>query len=191
MNNTFLFFLLAVAIPGSLRAQKTTAASPGSHDPAYLNQLYFWAADSLVALEKTPAEMKMKMKALGFGGGGSAYVMDGARSAIRIKAGNDLRFAVKLVGMIDPSSMIRLYQLNPNKKAREATLSSSGGMFNKSASTTNNGIDCNVQKSGADVYILIPASRLAPGEYGFMNSMQMSSSGSRVSYTFFTFGIDQ
>ena len=191
MNNTFLFFLLAVAIPGSLRAQKTTAASAGSHDPAYLNQLYFWAADSLVALEKTPAEMKMKMKALGFGGGGSAYVMDGARSAIRIKAGNDLRFAVKLAGMIDPSSMIRLYRLNPNKKAREATLSSSGGMFNKSASTTNNGIDCNVQKSGADVYILIPASRLAPGEYGFMNSMQMSSSGSRVSYTFFTFGIDQ
>ncbi|HVS95524.1 MAG TPA: hypothetical protein VHE54_03530 [Puia sp.] len=187
-KHLLLFLLLAIAACGSVNAQG--AAASGSHDPRFLNQLYFWAPDSLVALEKTPAEMKMKMKALGFGGGGSAYVMDGARSAVRIQAGNDVRFAVKLAGMMDPSSMIRLYQLDPKKKTREATLSSSGGMFNNSASSSNNGIDCNIQKSGADVFILIPAAKLAPGEYGFVNMMQMSSSGTQVSYTFFTFGID-
>lgn len=190
MKNRLLFFLLAVAFHISLRAQKTTASTSGSHDPTYLNQLYFWTPDSLIALEKTSAEMKAKMKALGFGGGGTGYVLEGVRSAVRIKAGDNLRFAIKLGGMADPSMMIKLYQLQPQKKTREAILSSSGGMFNKSSSSTNNGIDYNVQKSGADVYILLPAVRLAPGEYGFMNMMQMSSSGSQVSYTFFTFGID-
>jgi hypothetical protein len=46
--------------------------------------------------------------------------------------------------------------------------------------------------SGADVFILIPSARLAPGEYGFMNKMQMNGNGggTNMSYTFYTFGID-
>ena len=187
--NRILLLLPAVILRVSLPAQTTAVTATAAHDPTFLNQVYFWAPDSLVALEKVSAQMKMKMKALGFGGGGTAYVMDGARSSVRIKAGNDVHFAVKLAGMADPSQMIKLYPLDPQKKTREATLSSSGGMFNKS-SRTNNGIDYNVQKSGADVYILIPASRLAPGEYGFMNMMQAASSGSQITYAFFTFGID-
>lgn len=127
--NRSLLLLLLVTSRVALPAQTTAVTTAGAHDPTYLNLIYFWAPDSLIALEKVPAEMKMKMKALGFGGGGTAYVMEGARSPVRIK-------------------------------------------------------------SGADVYILIPASRLGPGEYGFVNMMQMSSSGSHASYTFFTFGID-
>jgi hypothetical protein len=191
MKNSLLFFLLAVAFQDSSQAQTTTTANAGSHDPTYLNQVYFWAPDSLMALEKTSAEMKAKMKAMGFGGGGTGYVLEGVRSAIRIKTGDNLRFAIKLGGMADPSMMIKLYQLEPKKKTREAMLSSQGGMFNKSSSSTNNGIDYNVQKSGTDVYILIPATRLAPGEYGFMNMMQMSGGGTQITYTFFTFGIDR
>jgi hypothetical protein len=189
MSKSILLFLMAVLFRVALPAQTTTVTTAGAHDPTFLNNVYFWAPDSLLALEKTNGEMKAKMKALGFGGGGSAYVLQGARSPIRIKAADNMRFAVKLSGMADPSMMIKLYQLDPQKKTREAVISSQGGMFNKS-SKTNSGIDYNVQKSGADVYILLPTTRLAPGEYGFMNMMQATSSGTQISYAFFTFGID-
>ncbi|HXB95063.1 MAG TPA: hypothetical protein VNU70_07885 [Puia sp.] len=190
MKSIPIFFLLIGALCSAAQAQTTTVAATGAHDPAFLNQVYFWAPDSLVALEKTPGEMKAKMKALGFGGGGTGYELQGAHSVVRIKAGDNMRFAIKLSGMIDPSTMIKLYQLDPQKKTRDAMLSSGGGMFNKTTKS-NNGIDFNVQKSGADVYILIPAARLAPGEYGFMNMMQISGSGAQMSYVFFAFGIDQ
>lgn len=187
--NRILFLLLTILFRVALPAQTTAVTTAGTHDPTFLNHVYFWAPDSLVALEKTNGEMKPKMKALGFGGGGSAYVLQGARSPVRIRAADNMRFAVKLSGMADPSTMIKLYQLDPQKKTREAVISSSGGMFSKS-SRTNGGIEFNVQKSGADVYILLPTTRLAPGEYGFMNWMQATSSGTQISYTFFTFGID-
>lgn len=190
MKPTLLLLLLAAAFRVSLPAQTTAVTTTGTHDPTFLNHVYFWAPDSLVALEKTNGEMKTKMKALGFGGGGSAYLLQGARSAIRIKAADNVRFAVKVSGMMDPSQMIKLYPLDAQKKTREATISSSGGMFNKSTKNNSGGIEYNVQKSGADVYLLIPASRLPPGEYGFMNMMQATSSGTQISYAFFTFGID-
>jgi len=191
MKSAILFFLLAAAFGSLAQPQTSTASSSGAHDPTYINQVYFWAPDSLMSLEKASGEMKPKMKAMGFGGGGMAYILDGARSATRIKAADNLRFAIKLSGMMDPTMVIKLYQLDPKKKSREATVSSQGGMFNKSAAKTKNGIDCNVQKSGTDVYILIPATRLTPGEYGFMNMMQATGGGAQVAYTFFTFGIDQ
>jgi hypothetical protein len=189
---SILLFLLAVIFHFSLPAQTTAVSTTGTHDPTFLNQVYFWAPDSLLALEKTNGEMKMKMKALGFGGGASGYVLQGERSPVRIKAADNIRFAVKVSGMFDPSQMIKLYPLGPQKKTREATISSSGGMFNKTTKNNTSGIEYNVQKSGADVYILIPTSRLAPGEYGFMNMMQATSSGSgsQISYAFFAFGID-
>lgn len=188
MNCSLLLLLPALAFGLSAPAQTTAVTTGGAHDPTFLNHVYFWAPDSLVSLEKTDGEMKAKMRPMGFGGG-VGYELEGARSAVRIKAGDNLKFAVKLSGMADPTTMIKLYQLESKKKIREANLNSQGGMFNKSPKT-NNGIDCNVQKSGADVYILIPTARLAPGEYGFMNRMQMSGEGTRSSYTFFTFGID-
>jgi hypothetical protein len=189
-RKSILLLLPVIAMRVSLPAQTTAVTTAGAHDPTFLNQVYFWAPDSLVALEKTNGEMKTKMKALGFGGGGSGYVLQGNRSFIRIKAADNVRFAVKVSGMFDPSQMIKLYPLDPEKKTREATISSSGGMFNKSTKNNSSGIEYNVQKSGSDVYILIPATRLAPGEYGFMNMMQATSSGTQISYTFFTFGID-
>ncbi len=168
-------------------AAVSTAKVP---DPTFLNQIYYYWSDSLLACPKSEGRMETKMKALGFGGSQSGYTLDGDRSALRIRAADILRFAFKSGsgGMMDPSMMIQLYKFESKKGSRQAVMggqSRFGGNNN-----TNNQISFDVQKSGTDVFILIPSARLAAGEYGFMNKMQMDGGGMNMSYPFYTFGID-
>jgi hypothetical protein len=88
--------------------------------------------------------------------------------------------------------MIKLYKFDSKKGNREAIVNSQGGMFERGKSTNNsNEVSFNIQKSGSDDFIIIPASRLAPGEYGFLNMMMVNNAGSRsMSYTVFAFGVD-
>ena len=173
--------LLLLLFAASGARSQTSAAGATGPNPEFLNNIYYWSADSLLALEKTAGAIKNKRVYFG-GGGGMNYVVDGPRAGVRIKAGSNARFAVKLSGMMDPSQLIKLYRFDAQKKTREASASQGN----------KNMIDYNVQKSGADVYILIPTSQLAPGEYGFQNMMMMNGAGStNMSYTFFAFGIDQ
>ena len=174
------------AQPGSATAVATAAHIP---NPAFLNQVYYYWSDSLLACPKTEGEMSNKMKAMGFGGSQMSYIMDGGRSALRIKAADSLRFVVRMTTMMGyPSSLVQLYKFDPKKDGREAVVSSQsrfgGNKDHKSQ------ISFDVQRSGTDVFILIPSARLAPGEYGFMNSTMMKQNGATFTYTFFTFGID-
>lgn len=151
-------------------------------DPPYLNVIYCWSADTLTGLERSACQVKNKLRAFGFGGGSSmAYVMDGARSTVRLKAGANMRFAIKLSGMIDPSRMIRLYRFDSQRKTRETLLSGQTGKEQ---------VDFNVQQATSETFVLIPAASLSAGEYAFLNIMQASQSGMTMSYTAYTFGID-
>lgn len=179
MKNIFLLFIVAGAVL-TARCQTTTAAATNGPVPQYLNNVYYFIADSLLSLEKTTGQLKNKFRYFG-GGSGPSYNMEGPRSAVRIKAGADTRFAIRLSGMMDPSATIKLFRFDSQKKSRETSVNQ----------TPKNVVDCNVQKSGSDVYILIPATRLTPGEYGFQNMMMMNGSGSNMSYTFFAFGVDE
>jgi hypothetical protein len=172
MKKVFLFVVVSV-LHFAARSQP---------NPPYLNTVYYWAAaDSLLMLEKTNGEIRNKFRYFG-GGSGPNLVLDGPHSSVRLKSGDGTRFVVKLSGMMDPSSLIKLYRLDPQKKSRETTMSQG----------SRNVVDCNVQKSGADVSIFIPTVRLAPGEYGFQNTMMMNGAGTtQMSYTFFAFGVDQ
>jgi hypothetical protein len=118
------------------------------------------------------------------------YTMDGGRSALRIRTGDSLRFMIKMVSaMGDPSTLIQLYRFDSKKDSRQAVTGSQSRFGGSKESKVQVSFD--VQKSGTDVFILIPSTRLAPGEYGFMNSMAMNRSGmTSVTYTFYTFGID-
>ena len=107
-----------------------------------------------------------------------------------MKAADSIKFVVKTGNsMFDPSMTIKLYHFDSKKGNREAIMSSDGGMYGK-AKKTENEISCNMQKSGNDVFILIPASKLVAGEYGFLNTMLMSGGGMKMSYTVFAFGVD-
>ena len=153
--------------------------------PQYLNHIYYYIrADSINELEQNAARMVSK-------GSGGEFVMDGARSTIRIKTGDSVRFLVKTtMTMMDPSMMIRLYKFIPNKGERVATASSQGYANNGKGSKDETVISYNTLKI-ADGFILVPASPLAPGEYGFLNIMMMSGAGTRhMSYSIFAFGVD-
>lgn len=183
MRTVFLCLLGAFFfLPAHAQSNATTAATPRTPDPPYLNQVYYCQPDSLLVLEQTPGQIKNKVKALSFGGGETGYIMEGARSATRIRAGNDLRFAIKMNMMMgDPTMMIKLYRFDSKKGSRESLIGRQGSTE----------ITLNAQKSGNDVFILSPVTKLPAGEYGFMNMMSMKGAGSKnMSYTFFTFGID-
>jgi hypothetical protein len=164
-----------------------------SSSTAFLNHIYYYLADSLVSLEQNTARMESKTKALGFGGSEGGFYMDGLKSSIRIHANDSIRFIIKMnMAMMDPSMMIKLYKFDSKKGNREAVVSSQGGAYSGGKSTNNaSEVSYNVQKSGSDDFIIVPASRLVPGEYGFLNMMMMNNAGSRnMSYTVFAFGVD-
>jgi hypothetical protein len=95
------------------------------------------------------------------------------------------------MSMVDPSMMIRLYKFESGKGSRVAILNSQGGAYSKGKTPGSiNEISFNVLKETED-FIMIPASRLVPGEYAFLNMMLMNGGGGRnKSYTVFAFGID-
>jgi len=167
----------------------------GLHAPSQeiMNHVYVLRNDSLLALDQKDGRMESKTRAMGYGGSETGIVIDGDKSTLRIRAGDSLRFVVKLVtGMMDPTMMIRLYRLDSKKGKREAVMSMQGGAYSREKSNGNsNEISFNIQKSASDDYFMIPSSRLMSGEYGFMNMMMISMQSSRNPvYTLFTFGID-
>ncbi|HEV3223740.1 MAG TPA: hypothetical protein VGZ90_12720 [Puia sp.] len=171
-------------------AQSNNSGASGTE---ILNHIYYFRPDSLIALEMTDGQMESKTKALGYGGSEAGIVIDGDKSHLRIKSGDSIRFTIKMaMAMMDPTMIIKLYRFDLRKGKREAVLSSQGGAYSHSKSTSNaSEINLNVLKSGSDAYIMIPATRLAPGEYGFINMMMVKMQGSRtVIYTIFAFGVD-
>jgi hypothetical protein len=166
-------------------------STPKAPDPAFLNQIYYYWSDSLLACPKLDGQMETKAKAMGFGGVQMGYTMDGGKSPLRIRSADTLRFAVKpgSGGMMDPSTMYKLYRFESKKGSRVAVVSNQS-RYGGSSSGPRNQISLDVQKSGTDVFILIPSARLAPGEYGFMNMMSGGQDGMSRNYTFYTFGVD-
>lgn len=160
-------------------------------EPSFVNHIYYLMGDSLVSLEQIDAHYMMKPP-VPFAKQEAGLSMSYEKSPTRIKQADSLRFVIKLgSNMIDPTQMLKLYSLRPKKGNREAVLSSYQDHYYKSESKDNTaGLKFNVQKSGNDVFVIIPAMRLASGEYGFMNSMLVSGGGPHTTYTLYAFGID-
>ena len=191
----FMAFLIAgIAWCGSCPAQGKPGDASSVPDPAYINKVYFLQTDSLMPLEQVDAEMKQKSKALGFGGNQMGYFMDGARSNMVVGGSAQKIFVVKMAGGMmggDPTMMIHLYRFESVKGGRQSLIMEQGGVFNRGKSKSNaNEIALNVQKKKDDVFLLIPAENLKPGEYAFMNQMQMKSSGMRAVYVAQAFHIE-
>jgi len=185
MRTSFLLLLLLTT--HAIFAQ--SGSNSKIPDPSFLNQVYCYSGDSLLALGRADGRLENKMKALGFGGSQMGYSLEGPRSAIRIRKTDTLRFVVKVAGsMMDPSMMLQLYRFEPKKNTRIALLSSHSRFGGEE--DIKNTVRLDVQTGGTNIFILIPAEKLAPGEYGFMNKMALSQSGTNVSYTFYDFGVD-
>jgi hypothetical protein len=155
--------------------------SPSAFGPVYLNHIYYFRPDSLTELEMTTGRVESK----------GAILLEGDKSTLRIKAGDSIRFTIKMgMSMMDPSMMIKLYKFDSKKGERESIMSQ-GGSSSRGKTTNSNEINFNIQKSDKDNFTITSASRLAPGEYGFMNMMMVKMEGARsMTYTIFAFGID-
>jgi hypothetical protein len=186
-----LLIVAAICIGGAAAAQDNkTAAMPA---PEFMNQVYHYQSqgNTLQALEQGTVSVKTKTKLGGFGGASSMYILDGSRAAVRIPNNEKLSFAIKMSSMMmmDASAMIVLYKFDIKNGGREALLQSSG--FRGKNSQQQQGIKCNTKQMANGVYILVPATPLTPGEYGFINTMMPGNySGSNMSYTVFAFGVD-
>jgi len=184
-----LLFLVIAATIGVQEAATAQGAAPG-----YINEVYFSQGDSLLDLEQSDGHVRNKVKAFGFGGSESIYELENERSHIRLKTADTLRFAMRTAGTFsDPSTVIKLYQLDVRKGVRVAVISAAGGTFGASKVRSGKGeLSLRLQRStDGSFYILMPASRLTPGEYGFMNAMSLKGTGTNIAYTFYTFGIDK
>lgn len=183
-----ILILILLALASGMQGQTSHVASA----PLFLNHIYYSLPDTLVSLEQNPVRMESKTKGMGYGGSEGGFYMDGAKSNVRIRAGDSLRFIVKMnMAMMDPSMMIKLYKFDSKNGNRQAIVSSQGGMFsgNKSKHAASE-ISFNILKSGSEDFIMMPASKLQPGEYGFINMMMVNGGGRDASYTAFAFGVD-
>lgn len=183
-----ILILILLGFASRMEGQTNHTAS----SPVFINHVYYSLRDSLVSLEQNMARMESKTKGMGYGGSEGGFYMDGAKSSLRIQSGDSLRFTVKMnMAMMDPSMMMKLYKFDSKNGNREAIVSSQGGMFSGGKSKhTASEISFNILKSGSDDYIMIPASRLLPGEYGFINMMMVNGGGRDAAYTVFAFGVD-
>jgi hypothetical protein len=182
--------LLLILLGFASRMQGQTSHNASS--PVFLNHIYYSQPDTLISLEQNLARLESKTKGLGYGGSEGGFYMDGAKSNVRIRSGDSLQFKVKMnMAMMDPSMMVKLYKFDSKNGNREAIVSSQGGMFSGGKSKhTASEVNFNIMKSGSEDYIMMPASRLVPGEYGFINTMMVNGGGRDASYTVFTFGVD-
>jgi hypothetical protein len=183
-----ILILILLGMASRMEGQTSHAAA----SPVFLNHIYYSLPDSNISLEQSSARMESKTKAMGYGGSEGGFYMDGAKSIVRIRAGDSIRFIIKMgMAMMDPSMMVRLYKFDSKNGNREAIVSSQGGMFSGGKSKhTASEVSYNILKSGSEDYIMMPVSRLAPGEYGFINMMMASGGGRDASYTVFAFGVD-
>src|ERR1700730_15471899 len=98
---------ILVGFIASVDAQMNNATLSKLPKPAYLNHIYYYDADSLIALEQMPARMNTNASAISFGGGGAGYTLDGEKSGVRVKAGDTIRFVIRMaMASIDPSMII-------------------------------------------------------------------------------------
>jgi hypothetical protein len=143
MRHAFLLFLgIACAI---VQAQDIPR-------PEFMDQPYAYdsATGSIVQLERCPVLMKAGMQP----------VCDSMSSTSLVPGGKATSFLVVTGEPFAPSSM-KLYRVTVKK----------GKRYWDFKRTNENEIICNVKKQGDDLYEIIPANALLPGEYAFVVSM--------------------
>jgi hypothetical protein len=150
-------------LPRIIAAQEATGA-----EPQYVGTVYW--LDSVqgkaAALEHQQLSSQTKVKAMGYGGARAMLSFKGRTSSVRLTSEQQV-FIVRLdTEGLNPGLMIGLNVLKTTKNAREITTASAGfmGMGAKTAAGET-AIPLRFEKYGGHSFKIIPAERLAPGEY--------------------------
>lgn len=137
-------------------------------EPEYIGIVFYLdPAGALSPLERQQPNVQTKVKALGYGGAQSSTVFKGSKSPVRFKAGQDVRFVVRLNAPgIEPDSLVKLDVLKVAKDQREIVIAKAGAMGFGAKSTNGEAQrPLNFSKYGEQSMQVSPAGPLDPGEY--------------------------
>ena len=214
----YLFLSTAVIFSMSLSAQSDKTKYP---DPEFTNEVYWYKKDSskLVRLEKGSSKMNTKTKLGGMGGAENSYTIDRDKSPVRLSSGKDLSFIFStgaadrkstpqadsamrangidpammngFSGMMDPASMITLYEVEVDKDTRKVLLMKSGGMmpFASKKMKSSDKYGFSVKKIREGYWELVVDKNLPKGEYAF-SVMGMGMGNMDGSVNLFAFAVD-
>jgi hypothetical protein len=139
-----------------------------AQEPEYIGIVFYLdPAGPLSPLERQQPNFQTKVKALGYGGAQSSTVFKGSKSPVRFKAGQDIRFVVRLNATgIEPDSLVKLDVLKVTKDQREMVMAKAGAMGFGAKSTNGEAQrPLNFSKYGEQSLQVSPAGPLGPGEY--------------------------
>ncbi|HUA92948.1 MAG TPA: hypothetical protein VL991_10290 [Terracidiphilus sp.] len=161
--------IIGPLVTGGVLGQDTAKQdAPQVQEPDYANSFFFLdSSGSLKPLERQPVGFNGKIRAMGFGGAKTAYQIQNEHSSVRFASGAPITIIVKMENRdLDPSTLIVLYPVQPEKGHRELVFSSVGfmGMHQKS-DVQNKQLQMVFAKYGQSSVKITPASPLPAGEY--------------------------
>ena len=157
--------------------------------PEFVNQPCYYdkAANKLINLESTTAQLVTKKKTLGLKGAKQFFSMDGMSSKVRFITKDSMAFFIKTSGdVIDLTSYIKLYKFIPEDQKREVTVTTKEGLLNDKEDEKGKSIGMSVKPISKDNYRIEFAEPLDAGEYGFIWVKNMD----LKEFSVFAFGID-
>ena len=161
----YVKLLMLIALPLlTLVAQEVKKVQ----EPEYIGIVFYLdPAGALSPLERQQPNIQTKVKALGYGGAQSSTVFKGSKSPVRFKAGQDIRFVVRLNAPgIEPDSLVKLDVLKVSKDQRGVVMAKAGAMGFGAKSTNGEAQrPLNFSKYGEQSLQASPAGPLDPGEY--------------------------
>jgi len=139
--------------------------------PDYANAPYMRGANGYLPLER---EVAMPARGGGmYGGGGTVYRIQGARSPVRARQGDRIEFVVRFNrNSVGDARQFQLFRLESRMGFRQTQPSMGGGPPS---------LPVRINQIGDNMYEIIPSRALYPGEYA------ISSTNSNESYCF---GVD-
>ena len=157
--------------------------------PEFVNQPCYYdkAANKLINLESTTAQLVTKKKTLGLKGAKQFFSMDGMSSKVRFITRDSMAFFIKTTGdVIDLTSYIKLYKFIPEDQKREVTVTTKEGLLNDKEDEKGKLITMSVKPISKDNYRIEFTEPLDAGEYGFIWVKNMD----LKEFSVFAFGID-
>jgi hypothetical protein len=176
MKPLFLFLSLFVVIAGISQ----TVTIP---EPEFSNRPYYLKGDKLEGLERTEVNYDTKFVAFGYGGSSSYYSALSPRSTVRFLQRSVPRFFIKIEGKFDIEDNPVVLSVGTIAKDRRQfkTNSTSSALFGggKSRDISKTFVKCSLKKIRDDIYEIVLATPLEPGEYAFMPLAEANLTGAK------------
>jgi len=190
--------------------------------PEFSNEVYWLRKDSskVVRLEKGTSKMETKTKMGGMGGAENGYLIDGEKSPVRLKEGNNLSFVFSsgtassqsnpaadstmrangidpsmmqgMNSMNDPANTITLYKVESAKGERKILLMKTPGMlpFGSKKIKSSDKMGFSVKKVKEGYWELVIDKKLSSGEYVFVMKSMSAMDMATGGAVLFAFGVD-